>query len=164
MEGARMNAERFTVRLEAYWQSIAIYAVTLIVYVMGQALWNSTLQQGLVSVVLTDPIVALLGTFVLVSVIAVVVNTVTKRSIIVSDDGITYISRFHERTFHMHEIERIMMGGERRTRVRGVFSVVRIYIKGRRRPLRVRPGLYDNDTQLIDRLMKLRAQVAGRTV
>ena len=100
----------------------------------------------------------------LVSVIAVVVNTVTKRSIIVSDNGITYISRFHERTFHMHEIERIMMGGERRTRVRGVFSVVRIYIKGRRRPLRVRPGLYDNDTQLIDRLMKLRAQVAGRTV
>ena len=159
-----MNAERFTVRLEAYWQSIAIYAVTLIVYVMGQALWNSTLQQGLVNVVLTDPIVALLGTFVLVAVIAVVVNTITKRSITMSDDGITYVSRFHERTFPMHEIERIMMGGDRRTRVRGVFSVVRIYIKGRRRPLRVRPGLYDNDTQLIDRLMKLRAHVVGRNV
>lgn len=157
-----MNADRFTVRLEAYWQSIAIYAVTLIVYVIGQALWNSTLQQGLVNVVLTDPIVALLGTFVLVSLIAVVVNTVAKRSIIISDEGITYISRFHERTFRIDEIERIMMGGDRRMRVRGVFAVIRVYIKGRRRPLRVRPGLYENDALLIDRLMKLRAQVAGR--
>lgn len=162
MEGATMNADRFTVRLEAYWQSIAIYAVTLIVYVIGQALWNSTLQQGLVNVVLTDPIVALLGTFVLVSLIAVVVNTVAKRSIIISDEGITYISRFHERTFRIDEIERIMMGGDRRMRVRGVFAVIRVYIKGRRRPLRVRPGLYENDALLIDRLMKLRAQVAGR--
>ena len=157
-----MNADRFTVRLEAYWQSIAIYAVTLIVYVIGQALWNSTLQQGLVNVVLTDPIVALLGTFVLVSLIAVVVNTVAKRSIIISDEGITYISRFHERMFRVDEIERIMMGGDRRMRVRGVFAVFRVYIKGRRRPLRVRPGLYENDALLIDRLMKLRAQVAGR--
>lgn len=157
-----MNADRFTVRLEAYWQSIAIYAVTLIVYVIGQALWNSTLQQGLVNVVLTDPIVALLGTFVLVSLIAVVVNTVAKRSIIISDEGITYISRFHERTFRIDEIERIMMGGDRRMRVRGVFAVIRVYIKGRRRPLRVRPGLYENDALLIDRLMKLRGQVAGR--
>lgn len=162
MEGATMNADRFTVRLEAYWQSIAIYAVTLIVYVIGQALWNSTLQQGLVNVVLTDPIVALLGTFVLVSLIAVVVNTVAKRSIIISDEGITYISRFHERMFRVDEIERIMMGGDRRMRVRGVFAVIRVYIKGRRRPLRVRPGLYENDALLIDRLMKLRAQVAGR--
>lgn len=157
-----MSADRFTVRLEAYWQSIAIYAVTLIVYVIGQALWNSTLQQGLVNVVLTDPIVALLGTFVLVSLIAVVVNTVAKRSIIISDEGITYISRFHERMFRVDEIERIMMGGDRRMRVRGVFAVIRVYIKGRRRPLRVRPGLYENDALLIDRLMKLRAQVAGR--
>lgn len=157
-----MNADRFTVRLEAYWQSIAIYAVTLIVYVIGQALWNSTLQQGLVNVVLTDPIVALLGTFVLVSLIAVVVNTVAKRSIIISDEGITYISRFHERMFRVDEIERIMMGGDRRMRVRGVFAVIRVYIKGRRSPLRVRPGLYENDALLIDRLMKLRAQVAGR--
>lgn len=157
-----MNADRFTVRLEAYWQSIAIYAVTLIIYVIGQALWNSTLQQGLVNVVLTDPIVALLGTFVLVSLIAVVVNTVAKRSIIISDEGITYISRFHERMFRVDEIERIMMGGDRRMRVRGVFAVIRVYIKGRRRPLRVRPGLYENDALLIDRLMKLRAQVAGR--
>lgn len=158
-----MNAERFTVRLEAYWQSIAIYAVTLIVYVVGQALWNSTLQQGLVNVVLTDPIVALLGTFVLVALVAVIVNTAAKRSIIITDDGITYVSRFHERTFHVHEIERIMMGSDRRMRVRGLFAVIRVYIKGRRRPLRVRPGLYENDAVLVDRLMQLRSTVAARS-
>jgi hypothetical protein len=162
MEGATMNAERFTVRLEAYWQSIAIYAVTLIVYVIGQALWDSTLQQGLVNVVLTDPIVALLGTFVLVALVAVVVNTAAKRSIVISDDGITYVSRFLERTFKVHEIERIVMGGDRRMRVRGVFAVIRVYIKGRRRPLRVRPGLYENDAKLIERLVALRTQVAAR--
>jgi hypothetical protein len=157
-----MSGERFTVRLEAYWQSIAIYAVTLIVYVVVQALWNSTLQQGLVNVVLTDPIVALLGTFVIAALIAVVVNTAAKRSIIVSEDGITYVSRFHERTFRVSEIERIVMGGDRRMRVRGLFAVIRVYIKGRRRPLRVRPGLYENDAKLVDMVMQLRATVTAR--
>lgn len=157
-----MNAERFTVRLEAYWQSIAIYAVTLIVYVVGQALWDSTLQQGLVNVVLTDPIVALLGTFVLVALAAVIINTAAKRSIVISDDGITYTSRFHERMFNVNEIERIVIGGERRMRVRGVFAVIRVYIKGRRRPLRVRPGLYENDARLVERLIDLRSRIATR--
>jgi hypothetical protein len=146
----------FHVRIEVYWQSIAMYAVTLIAYIMIKAAWDSTLQQGLVNVVLTDPVVVLLGSFVVASVIALIVNITARRSVIIAEDSITYISRFHERSFHLDEIERIVVGGDRRARVRGVLAVVRVHIRGRRRPLRVRPGLYDNEAQLLSALLSLR--------
>ncbi len=146
----------FHVRLDVYWQSIAMYAVTLIAYIMIKSAWDSTLQQGLVNVVLTDPVVVLLGFFVLASVVALIINVLAKRSVIVSEDSITYISRFHERSFKLDEIERIVVGGDRRARVRGVLAVVRVYIRGRRRPLRVRPGLYDNEAHLLSAILSLR--------
>lgn len=146
----------FHVKLDFYWQSIAVYAVTLIGYVMIKAVWDSTIQQGLVNVVLTDPVVVLLGFFVLITTFSLVVNSVSRRSIIISDDAVTYLSRFHERTFQLDEIEKIVIGSERRTNVRGVLALVRIYIRGRRRPLRVRPGLYENEHGLVSALLTLR--------
>ncbi|MCX6140980.1 MAG: hypothetical protein NTX15_09160 [Candidatus Kapabacteria bacterium] len=146
----------YHVKLDFYWQSIAMYAITLISYVMIKAIWDSTLQQGLVNVVLTDPVVVLLGSFVLISTVSLIVNSVSRRSVLISDDAITYISRFHERSFNLSEIEKIVVGRERRTNVRGVLAVVRIYVRGRRRPLRLRPGLYENENQLVSALLSLR--------
>jgi len=143
-------------RYDFYWQSIAFYAVTLIVYVVAKALWENTLQTGAVSVVLTDPVVVLLGVFVLGSTIAFVVNRIARRIIIVSEDGITFASRFHERTFNVREIERIALGRDQRIRVRGMFSVVKIRIANRRRMLRVRPALYTNEHALVSALLSLR--------
>ena len=155
LQKVQLPAE-FHVRLDFYWQSIAMYAITLIIYVVIKAVWDSTLQFGLVSVVLTDPVVVLLGSFVVISTTWLILNSVSRRSIIVSDDAITYLSRFHERSFHLDEIEKIVLGNERRTNVRGVLALVRIYIRGRRRPIRVRPGLYDNEHGLISALLTLR--------
>ncbi len=155
MQRVSLPAE-FQVRLDIYWQSIALYAITLILYVMIKAAWDSTLQQGLVSVVLTDPVVVLLGFFVLLSVTSLVINGVARRSVIISDDAVTFISRFHQRTFYMNEIEKIVVGGERRVRVRGVLAVVRIHIRDRRRAIRVRPGLFENESALVSALLMLR--------
>lgn len=148
----------YHVKLDFYWQSIAMYAITLISYVMIKAIWDSTLQQGLVNVVLTDPVVVLLGFFVLISTLSLVVNSISRRSVVISNDAITYISRFHERSFHLSEIEKIVVGRERRTNIRGVLALVRIYVRGRRRPIRLRPGLYENEHQLVSALLSLRHQ------
>jgi hypothetical protein len=143
-------------RYDFYWQSISFYAVTLIIYVVAKALWENTLQTGAVSVVLTDPVVVLLGVFVLGSTIALVVNRIARRTIIVSEDAISFTSRFHERTFNVSEIERIALGRDQRIRVRGMFSVVKIRIANRRRMLRVRPALYTNEHALVSALLSLR--------
>ncbi len=149
---------QFRVRLDPYWQSVAIYAVTLIVYVMVKAMWESTLQTGIVNVVLTDPIVVLLGLFVLISLIALLMNMISHRAIIVAEDGIAFLSRFHERTFALDEIERIAIGRDRRVRVRGMLSLVKVTIRGRKRPLHIRPAVYENEHMLVSALLSLRKQ------
>lgn len=146
----------FKYRYDFYWQSIAFYAVTLIIYVIGKALWENTLQTGAVSVVLTDPVVVLLTVFVVGSTVALVFNRIARRSIIVTEEGIVFTSRFHERTFGVAEIERIALGRDQRIRVRGMFSVVKIRIVGRRRMIRVRPALYTNEHALVSALLSLR--------
>jgi len=133
-----------------------VYAITLIIYVLVQALWDSTLQQGIVNVVLTDPIVVLLGVFVVVSALALVANAISKRSIKVSNGGITFASRFHVRTFKHEEIVSITVGRDKRFRVRGALSLVRIRIRGRRRVLRVRPAVYENEQVLVATLLSIR--------
>ena len=152
----------FRVRLEPYWQSVAVYASTLILYVVIKSLWETTLQSGIVNIVLTDPIVVLLGAFVLVSVLGLVITSVTHRTVAVSENGITFASRFHERVFTLDEIERITRGRGRRIKLRGVTSHIKVSIRGRRRPLRVRPAVYTNEQQLVDALMLLKQRLGGR--
>lgn len=152
----------FKVSLDFYWQSIAMYAITLLLYIVVKALWDSTLQQGIVNVVLKDPVVVLLGAFVLISTISLVINSISGRTIIVADDSITFMSRFHKRTFGGEEIAKITLGRERRTSVRGMFSVVRIYVKGRRRALRIRPAVYGDEQGLVSALLMLRQHGATK--
>jgi hypothetical protein len=140
----------FRYRVDFYWQSIALYAVTLILYAVVRALWDATIQDaGLVSVVLTDPVVVLMGSFVIWSIASLVFNSIADRSITISEDAITFSSAFHERTVTAADIERIVIGPDRRIRVRGVFMVVKIRIRGRRRPLRIRPALYTNEDMFV---------------
>ncbi len=147
---------QFKVRIDPYWQSVAVYSVTLILYVVIKSLWDTTLQSGIVNVVLTDPIVVLLGLFVLVSIGALITTALADRSIIVAEDGIAFVSRFHERTFTLEEIESISIGKDKRVRTRGVLSLIKISIKDRRRPLRIRPAVYDNEHQLVSALLTVR--------
>jgi hypothetical protein len=150
----------FTPRLDFYWQNVAMYAVTLILYVVLRAIWESTLQQGQISVVVGDPVVVLLGAFVLIATTGLVVNSLANRTVIISEDGITFTSRFHERTFSNDEIERISVGRDHRIKVRGVFSVIKIRIRDRRRLLRVRPALYNNEHDMVAALLHLRNRKA----
>jgi len=146
----------FTASLDPYWKSVAMYAITLIVYVVIKAMWDTTLQSGIVNVVINDPIVVILSAFVLVSSLSLIVNAITKRAIIISEEALTFISRFHERTFTLEEIEKIVVGGERRLRRRGVLSTIKVHIKGRRRPLRIRPAVFEDDGHLVSAVMTLR--------
>jgi hypothetical protein len=140
------------IRLEFYWPLLAVYSITLIGYVAIRSLWENTLQQGLVNVVLADPVVVLLSTFVLVTMVGFVVSTIARRGITITTDSIEFTSRFHERTFEKHEIEHITLGSakrtERRFKGRGVFSVVKVKLYNRRRVIRIRPTMYTNDKDL----------------
>lgn len=151
----------FHVQLDFYWQSIAVYAVTLIGYVIVKSMYFSQLQQGLVVVVLRDPVVVILGAFVALAVTALVAEIVSERAIIVGPDFITFINRFRERTFTADDIERIIIGKDRRVRVRPRTPVIRLHIRDRRRPLRIRPSLTDQEDDLVAMVLALRRNHHG---
>lgn len=146
----------FRMQLDFFWQSVAVYAVTLIVYVMVKAMYDKTLQSGLVNVVFTDPIVVILGLFVFFSVISLIVNSVSMRSIRVDAASITFSNSLRERRFALDEIERIIIGKDRRRRAQRRILTIRIYVRGRRRPLRVLPSLYEREHELVDAVLALR--------
>lgn len=146
----------FRMQLDFFWQSVAFYAVTLIVYVMVKALYDKTIQTGLVNVVLTDPVVVILGLFVVLSVASLIINSVSKRTIQVSGSSITFLNSLRKRTFELDEIDKIIIGKDRRRRASAFTLTIRMYIKGRRRPLRIRPALYDNEQDLIQSILALR--------
>lgn len=148
--------QTFRVQLDFYWQSIAVYAVTLIVYVIVKALYASQLQQGLVVVMLKDPIVVILGAFVALAVTALVAEIISDRAITVGPDFITFVNRFRDRTFTSDDIERVIVGKDRRVRVQPMTSVIRLHIKGRRKPLRIRPSLTDREDDLVNMVLALR--------
>ncbi len=151
----------FHVQLDFYWQSIAVYAVTLIVYVIVKSMYYSQLQQGLVVVMLRDPVVVILGAFVGLAVTALVAEIISDRAIVVGPDFITFINRFRQRTFTADDIERIIIGRDRRVRVRPRTPVIRLHIKDRRRPLRIRPSLSDNEDDLVAMVLALRRNHHG---
>ena len=149
-------ARTLHVQLDFYWQSIALYALTLIVYVVVKALYYSQLQQGLVIVMVNDPIVVILLSFVALSVIALIAEGVSAREITVGPDFITFINRFQARTFTNDEIDRIIIGKDRRVRVRPNTRIIRLFIKGRRRPVKIRPSLTDQEEDLLRMVLALR--------
>lgn len=161
MTEKRNEANSFHVQLDFYWQSVAMYAVTLIVYVIVRALYFSQVQEGLLVVVVNDPVVVVLGLFVALSVTALVVELIMDRVIIVGPDFITFVNRFHQRTFTSDEIDRIIIGRDRRVRVRPTTPMIRLHIKDRRRPLRIRPALSDREQELVTAVLALRHNHAG---
>ncbi|MBI2794683.1 MAG: hypothetical protein HYX66_08570 [Ignavibacteria bacterium] len=160
--GVTDSSADFKVRLDQYWKSVAVYAITLIVYVVIKSMWDSTLQQGIVNVVLTDPVVVLLGAFVVASAVTLIANLISRRSLVIGERGITFRSRFHERTFTQEDIESITVGKDRRIRIKGVLSVVKVRIRGRRRVLRIRPAVYDDERRLVSALMSLKSHLRNR--
>lgn len=152
---------QFDAQMDSYWKSVAVYAITLLLWLVIKGVWESTLQSGSVHIEVSDPVVVLLTLFVVISVLSLVANMISQRAIIVTEDAIAFVSRFHERTFTADEIDKIVVGRERRIKVRGVLSMVKVHIKGRRRPLRIRPAVYENEQQLVGALMTLRKTIGS---
>ncbi|MCX7930578.1 MAG: hypothetical protein N2663_07660 [Chlorobi bacterium] len=146
------TAHTFYYRLDAYWRSVAIYAIVLLLYGLGRSLLAGTVQSdGKIEVVVGDPIFWLLSLFLLMSCIALGINVLLRRRVSITPEAISLVTRFRERHINRSTIRRIVIGREHAgwRRLRSV----RIFIRGRRFPLRLRPSSYERDRELLHLLM-----------
>src|SRR5438477_1914331 len=103
-----MEEERhfYRARLDFLYQSIALYASTLVIYLVIRSIfaWQAfpTLWQ--------DPLLLLLSAITLLSVVALLYNLFMHRQIEVSSDAIRFSSRARERTITRTDVAYIRFG------------------------------------------------------
>ncbi len=148
----------YTIRFDFYWQAIAVYAVSLFVY----GLLRGTFHDGLLFLHANDPVLLLLSALIVVSSFVLAWNYFMRYAIIFHESHIIIKNRFRERILTVSEIISISSGKERRFKVRGKYKVIKLKIKGRKRLIRLRPFLYDNEEELLQDLRSF-TQLIGKS-
>ncbi len=148
----------FKYKLDFYYQSAIIYLVTLILYggIRGRFV------EARFESVLDDPLMYVIVFFVLMSFLALLLNRIRDRRLIITDDAIIFKNHFHEYRVRRGDIEWMHIGREPRVRTSGVFQVAVFKLKERRRLFRVRIGRYERAKELVAEMQKLSTQIPGR--
>ena len=147
--------KHFKRRFEFYYQSVAVYALALLVY----AVIRGTFAEGEFRIVFRDPIVYAFVVVLLYSVVILVFNMLHQRDVVVTDDSIILGNRFDIKTIMMSEIEEIRVGRAKRMKVRGSFRVIRIKLKDQRRTVRINPVHFHEEKDMIETFKSLSQRV-----
>lgn len=145
----------YTRRLDFYWQYIAVYAIALLVY----ALLKGTIIDKTISFVFWDPVVLLLLVFIVSTNGALLYQYFKKKSIIIKVDSFTLKTRFKEKNYSLDLIRRIAFSRERRIRTKKPARMIKIRLKNRRFPLRIRPSAYTNNKELENDFINLKKRL-----
>ncbi|MFM8840608.1 MAG: hypothetical protein ACKOFB_05865 [bacterium] len=152
MDNTTSHAYRY--KVDFYWKSLAMYGAALMMY----AVLKGTIEEKTLSITLTDPIVILLACFVLISSLSLIVNHHARRVILINDGSITFQNRYRSRTFTLKDIRSIILVKDKRFRV-NTLSAIKIGLHGRRRPLRLRPSLFEHEESLIQDMKQLKQKL-----
>jgi hypothetical protein len=146
----------FKRRFEFYYQSVAVYAVALILY----AVIRGTFAESEFKLVFRDPIVYAFIIVLVYSVAVLVLNMLFQRDIVVTDDSIILQNRFDSKTIHLSEVEWIQVGRPKRMKVRGSYRVIKLKLKNHLRAIRVNPVHFHDEQGMMEIFTELSQKVA----
>ncbi len=152
-------SKHFKRRFEFYYQSVAVYAVALIVY----AVVRGTFAESEFHLVFRDPIVY---AFILVlgySVIVLVFNMLYQRDVVITDDSIIFQNRFDRREVKLSEVEWVRVGKTKRMKVRGTYKVIRLKLKDQIRAVRINPVHFHDEKGMMEAFKELSQKVSPLT-
>jgi hypothetical protein len=137
----------YRARLDFLYQSIAVYAVVLI----GYLIVRSTAATEAFPTLWQDPLMILLSAIIVVSAIALAYNLFMSRQIEIAGDAIQFHSRARERRIAKSDLAYVQFGPRFR-RARSPIRVVRLKLKHRKRPIRIRLANFERRKQLLSEL------------
>jgi hypothetical protein len=153
----KQSEEIFTPRLDFYWQSISVYAIVLIIY----SILRGSIDNWEMKIVLIDPVVILLSLFIVGSSFGLVFNLYKNKTIIIGKDYLIFKSRFGKHLYQITDIQKISLGKEKLIQLRGGHRMIRIKLKDRPRPLRIRPSSFWDDRKLVASMTRLRKRLGN---
>jgi len=152
------HEKTFRYKLDFYYLSALIYLLTLVAY---GGIRGSFVEKEF-TYVMNDPIIYVIMFFVAMSFIALIMNFIRNRRLVITSDAIVFRNRFHERKITINEIDWLHIGRERLVQTSGRFQVVVVKLKGRRRAIRIRIGRYEKERELVNEMQRIAQQVPKR--
>jgi hypothetical protein len=146
------NKERkFSQSIDFYWRSTAVYAVILIIY----SLMIGTIEQETLTLKIKDPVVILLSLIIIVTSINMISRYYRQRTIIIGTDYIKFKSRFGSKTYTKSQIQEIIFTKEKIFKTRRKYSIIKIKLLNKRKPIRIRPSAFEDKDEMIAEIHKL---------
>jgi hypothetical protein len=144
-----MENERhiYKARLDFLYQSIAMYAATIVIYLIARSFFISKAFPD----VWRDPLLLLLCAITLISVAGLLYNVFMQRRLEVAPDKLVFHSRARERSVPKADVKTIQFGRERSGLEKGV-RIVKLRLKSRRRAVRIRLSNFEHSKRLLSDL------------
>ena len=153
-----MQERTFKYKLDFYYQSALIYLITMVLY--GGI--RGSFVEAKFEYVLNDPVMYVIIIFVLVALVALVINKLRNRRLIITDEAIVFSHRWAEHRVPVADIEWMHIGREALVETGGKRQVVVFKLKGKRRIYRVRIGRYEKEKELWSEMGKIAQRVPRR--
>ena len=145
-----MNAsdrDVFEYRLDFLYQSIAVYAGTMVVYLLVRR--SFAIMEF--PTVLEDPIAALLSGIILISLVGLVYNLAMRKRMEIAGDEVRFRSALREKVIPLSDVVSVTFSRERGKINRGT-RIIRVRLKTRRRALRIHPLKFTRSQELTARM------------
>jgi hypothetical protein len=136
-----------------------IYILTYIGFGVIYILLTGTISENTVEFVFRDPVVYILGLFLVYTLAMLIANVIRNRQIVLAPQRIVFRTRFQERSIFHDHILRIVLKHERKKLNGGTFAVVRIRTTQRRRWIRIRVSNYERERDLYQEFKKLKHEL-----
>lgn len=147
--------EVFRYNMAFYYQSTIIYFVAFLLY----ALIRGEFVEDSFTLITKDPIIFFFAIIVFVSLVILLFNIYKNRCLEVDDKCIVFVNRFRMREFRFENFIRIKISSGKSGQKNGAFSIVRIKLNNRKRPLIIRPYDYENGNDLLKKFQNLKSKV-----
>jgi hypothetical protein len=125
------------------YQSMAVYATTLAVYLVVRGLMRQDFSQ-----VLYDPVVYLLCVIILASALAVLYNAMMQRRIELSGSMLALQRAVRREEIERSDVRAVRLTEERTNGFRARANVITIFANSRRRPIRIVPYNFAHGDEL----------------
>lgn len=145
----------FKYNMSFYYQSTIIYFIVFAVYLIIRG----EFVEETFTLITKDPIIYLLGAIVVISLVSLLYNIYKNKFLEISDEGISFVTRFGEKKILLSHIKRIKITRHRERIENRAFRLVRIKLKNRRRSVIIRPYDYENEDKLLKKFEELKNKV-----
>ncbi len=148
----------FKYKMSFYYLSTIIYFVAFLLYV----LIRGEFVEGSFKLITSDPIIYFFALIVIISLVSLLFNLYKSRYLKFGELSISFGDRFRVREFRFDDINKMKISREKNKGKNGVFKIVRIKLKNRRRLLVIRPYDYENGEELLKRFQELKSGIENK--